>query len=338
MSLCTIADLVQDFKDQDLVQSFEDAPERQVTCCSTCANSLTHNRLPSGLNLRCSYPIIDCPSVLEGMSQIEACLVALRVPFITFRRQFAKQWQQQLKGSIINVPNVWTAITQAFPARDTGMSVLEVNLKRRLADQHRHQCQNIDPGLLKRRLQYLLKQPLYESVGAHECAELHHMVHASVHDSSDQARTDVPPDGPQNTHQNAAQPEPMNVDHVGSESEMGADPNINAAGSDADDACDDSRDVDSDTAEQPPTDSVVLGEDFGLVLVDDVLDIAPAEGARPESILSNPHCEEMGFPSLFFGRGRPEGIAKDYSKLLRFELRHKSRRWATNIGNILPSL
>lgn len=60
----------------------------------------------------------------------------------------------------------------------------------------------------------------------------------------------------------------------------------------------------------------------------DVVEFAPGEGERPLSLLTDPDCEELAFPTIFFGhkRIRAEHAKLSYAEICKSELRRSDRR------------
>ena len=69
-----------------------------------------------------------------------------------------------------------------------------------------------------------------------------------------------------------------------------------------------------------------------------ILNLAPAEGSRPLSIFRDKFSEEMAYPGIFLGRGRPENDKRltpvYYREICKSELRRSDRRAAMCVENI----
>ena len=69
-----------------------------------------------------------------------------------------------------------------------------------------------------------------------------------------------------------------------------------------------------------------------------ILNLAPAEGSRPLSVFRDKFSEEMAYPGIFLGQGRPENDKRltpvHYSEICKSELRRSDRRAAMCVENI----
>lgn len=58
-----------------------------------------------------------------------------------------------------------------------------------------------------------------------------------------------------------------------------------------------------------------------------ILDIAPGEGSRPQSIFKDKFCEKLAYPDIFLGEPRPGNEKRlkkiNYSDICKSELRQK---------------
>lgn len=93
------------------------------------------------------------------------------------------------------------------------------------------------------------------------------------------------------------------------------------------------------TDEEPPSDYLLhtLGPSQQIVdMNDSIHNVAPCENFHPLSVFKDIHCEELCFPTLFYGEKRKysQMTKKDYQTTAKWELMHKDRRFAFNIENI----
>ncbi|MCO5599964.1 hypothetical protein L7F22_054071 [Adiantum nelumboides] len=67
-----------------------------------------------------------------------------------------------------------------------------------------------------------------------------------------------------------------------------------------------------------------------------VLSIAPGEGNSPLSLFDDEFCEELAFPTLFFGEKRKyhDLCRNSFQRVAKWELLHADRRFALNIENL----
>lgn len=86
--------------------------------------------------------------------------------------------------------------------------------------------------------------------------------------------------------------------------------------------------------EEIGTDSLSENHLTTAIIHNEALAIAPAEDNRPLYILCDEHAEELAYPKLFCGRARPRLAARiSYHDIVKYELRHKQRRFAECISN-----
>ncbi|KAL9974360.1 hypothetical protein ACROYT_G011384 [Oculina patagonica] len=76
--------------------------------------------------------------------------------------------------------------------------------------------------------------------------------------------------------------------------------------------------------------------------VDKIINVAPAEGARPLGLFIDKDLEFLAFPTIFCGERRCENkdrvIPVHYSTICKWELRNKDRRVAKSVSNIFYKL
>jgi hypothetical protein len=60
--------------------------------------------------------------------------------------------------------------------------------------------------------------------------------------------------------------------------------------------------------------------------------VAPCQDFKPLGHFQDPHCEELNFPTLFFGQPHSnQGIKMSYQMIAQWELLHKNHNFATHI-------
>ena len=73
---------------------------------------------------------------------------------------------------------------------------------------------------------------------------------------------------------------------------------------------------------------------------DSVYSFAPSEGNKPISVFLDTYSEELSFPNIFWGNGRPQNhtVKIHYSDIVKSELRRSDRRVATCVDNLFYKL
>jgi hypothetical protein len=68
---------------------------------------------------------------------------------------------------------------------------------------------------------------------------------------------------------------------------------------------------------------------------ENVVTVAPGQDFKPLGLFQDPHCEELDFPTLFFGQPRGnQGIKMSYQMITQWEFLHKNHNFATHILNL----
>jgi hypothetical protein len=68
---------------------------------------------------------------------------------------------------------------------------------------------------------------------------------------------------------------------------------------------------------------------------ENVMIVAPCLDFKPLGLFQDPHCEELNFPTLFFGQPcSNQGIKMSYQMIAQWELFHKNHNFATHIPNL----
>jgi hypothetical protein len=68
---------------------------------------------------------------------------------------------------------------------------------------------------------------------------------------------------------------------------------------------------------------------------ENVVTMALGQYFKPLKLFQDPHCEELNFPTLFFGQPRSnQGIKMSYQMITQWELLHKNHNFATHILNL----
>ncbi len=64
--------------------------------------------------------------------------------------------------------------------------------------------------------------------------------------------------------------------------------------------------------------------------------MAPSQDFKPLGLFQDPHCEELNFPTLFFGQPHSnQGIKCLTQMIVQWELLHKNHNFAPHIPNLI---
>ena len=128
--------------------------------CSTCAESIRCNKLPSSHVLCQSHALHPIPPELTVLTDLEEQLVSMRIPFMQIVKVRIQQ-QAGLKGSVVNLPTNLNKVTSVLPRSDLDEHAVIVRLKRKLCFPRACLKAYVRPSKVRAALGFLLPQPLY---------------------------------------------------------------------------------------------------------------------------------------------------------------------------------
>lgn len=149
--------LKEDFEGHDYqVENFK--------ICSTCRQSLSHNRIPH-LSQTNGYKYPDHPSALPPLDPITERLISPRLPFMQIRRLRRDFGTYKIIGQIINIPvEVDNMVTQ-LPRELDDDYTFNVNIKKHLQHQSSYLNGQIKKRVVEEWLSYMITTPLYKRHG-----------------------------------------------------------------------------------------------------------------------------------------------------------------------------
>lgn len=105
------------------------------------------------------------PPELEGLTDLENHLIALRIPFMQVRA-LPRGKQLRLSGAVTNVPTDTQRIQTVLPRQWGDEDTVALKLKRRLRFKQHFKHENIRPSRILKALRYLcMHSPLWQSLG-----------------------------------------------------------------------------------------------------------------------------------------------------------------------------
>ena len=131
------------------------------TICRNCHVTLKHSTLPkyaTPQNIRMNNAL----QYVYQLTQLEECLVSLRIAFAQIWELGYKRSQVGLTGSIINVPVDTNVVQRALPLSTNNTTTIAVSLKRRLEYKNAFQKGMVRPTLVMQALQELTTTTLYK--------------------------------------------------------------------------------------------------------------------------------------------------------------------------------
>jgi hypothetical protein len=239
--------------------------------CNSCHAKLKRTEMPpaaiaNGLDLCQSVEELNC------LNDIEHALICQVLPFMSIVARH-RGAQSGLKGQVVLVPTDLTKLQKVLPRSCNEDHLISVALKRRLTDNSAYIKQHISPAKINAALMWLKENnPLYSHIQFDENwektmqesdPELWSMLTEDATSSNDKKLPDLVSD------------------------------------SDTDDESSDK--TEKEQIHQPgiPYPSVIQNAHGPDISVEDIVEIAPAEGKIPISRNMVPDCEALAFPGLF---------------------------------------
>ena len=281
--------------------------------CKTCEKHLKHNKLPP-MSIANNLQFCPIPDNLPSLTPQEWRLLS---PRLVFMKIYEAPVGKQLKihGNVVNVPSDVCTTVNMLPRSENQCETIALQLKRRSQYKHAFMSSNIRPACVRLVGKYLSENgKLFINEHITFSDELATALHSDNQTESDD-------------HTESHLPEVRTSDPIVS--------------NDDDDWVE--KDTSSTNNEERAGifDTLYTSDDF----VEDtersaVYNFAPAEKNRPVSIFIDKHCEELGFPNLFYGNARPEEhpVKIHYSDIVKSELRRSDRRVARCVDNMFFKL
>ena len=252
--------------------------------CRTCHNYLARNKVPPVALLKgMEFPMK--PDFFY-LNELECGLVAPRLEFQKLM-QVPRGRQLKMHGNVVNVPAEVSDIVNMLPRLPSDTSTIKVHLKRKLQYKSSALSLNIRPHKVIQVANWLINNSsLFKQEGITINQEWG--VQCSANYLLDETNTE---------NQNEQSEEKENSSSCKKQSSINGNDVI-----DSDDRWT------ADEAEIPAgvTDTLLSNTDF----FEDsepqhILNVAPGEGTKPLSIFRDQYSEELAYPGIFLGQGRP---------------------------------
>ena len=287
--------------------------------CSSCHKALKAKKVPN-LAVVNGLEVDEIPHQIDELNSLEAVFISRRIPFMKILA-LPRGKQKAVHGCVVNVPIEPEQLVSILPRVPFSETFITVRVKRKLMYRGHVFSQTIRPDKIRtalRILKYDLHNPLYEDVLLNE----NWIQESCEHDQDlwDSLVTN-----------------PITEDifeHNGNDSstaDISADDQENQT--EQDNEIEDERTKLSGL----PFDSCIQPKDI-VAEQKHILNIAPGEGKKPQSFISDKHAEELSFPQLFptgrfgFSFDRPKKIS--LKKYFQTRILNCDRRFARNIDYI----
>ena len=131
--------------------------------CNTCAGYIRKGQVPilclaNGLQ----FPTIS--STINKLTTLEERLVCTRLPFLRIT-SLGVDRQKGLRGNIVNVPITTDNTVSVLPRTFTNSEIVQLNLVRRMSDNHSYMYETVRPKIVMLALKELINTQLYVEEG-----------------------------------------------------------------------------------------------------------------------------------------------------------------------------
>ena len=295
----------------ELIQTYDG----KYYICKTCQNKLKKGKTPCKAVWN-RLELDDLPDDLAKLHTLEKAIICKR---ILFRKVLImpKGQMPKIKGAICNIPIDVAQINKVLPAGADSNGLISVKLKRKLCYNGHVYFEPVRPEAVKSALQYLkLNNNLYHDIVI--------------------AIDDIPPELLSHPDETSELNECEYIEEA-SENIEEASENIEEAN---DENVEEANDENLEEQESPldkmrvASNETLLISHIPCVQDEENVTIAPGEGQKPLSILSDEYCEELAFPYLLprgrFGFTRERKIPLSASKYFNQRLLHYTQRFASS--------
>ena len=283
--------------------------------CKTCQSKLKKGKTPCQAVWN-RLELDDLPDDLAKLHTLEKAIICKR---ILFRKvlMMPKGQMPKIKGAICNIPIDVAQINKVLPAGSDSNGLISVKLKRKLCYNGHVYFEPVRPEAVKSALQYLkLNNNLYHDIVI--------------------AIDDIPSELLSHPDETSELNECEYIEKANENIEEASE-NIEEAN---DENVEEANDENIEEQESPldkmrvASNETLLISHIPCVQDEENVTIAPGEGQKPLSILSDEYCEELAFPYLLprgrFGFTRERKIPLSASKYFNQRLLHYTQRFASS--------
>ena len=302
--------------------------------CHTCAKYIQQNKIPP-CSIANNLHFHEVPLHLPALNTAEWRMLSPRLAFMQIH-EAAVGKQLRIHGNVVCVPADICTTVSMLPRTTSDFETVAVQLKRRSQYRHPLLSSNVRPTCIREVGSYLVE---HGELFKQEKISFSPAVVQSLQTDEILTVSDVTAENTDDTS--------VQTDDASSSIE----PSESADTADDEDSWNEVHDTETERAGVFDTlfTSADFVEDSERSAVyghidegrsDRVYSFAPSEGNKPISIFLDKHSEELSFPNIFWGNGRPDShpVKVHYSQIVKSELRRSDRRVALCIDNIFYKL
>ncbi|KAK3926549.1 Secretory phospholipase A2 receptor [Frankliniella fusca] len=313
--------------------------------CGTCKRYLLSMKVPNNALVNgVAFP--ELPDVLQGLTQLEERLLAVRQPFmkIVELSKYAGP-QYGLQGSCVNVPTELNDTVNVLPRNLSESETIIVKLQRRMEDKIPYIYEVIRPHKVYQAAEYLTKTEVYikhnitldpqwlENTNK-QCDII------NIQNYDDNVSPEIAGEKNYEILLKESDKEINELDETStlqtSNSKNGKDNILYdiLCDSDSDDASSSNESVDSNTHMQEQ-ESMIIPENIPDHLTQNTgIKMAPGEGKVPISFLKDEDVDVLTYPTIYGGKPRQFKYSLKDAEMRKFELKSFDRRAANNIPKL----
>ncbi|KAK3931810.1 putative GPI-anchored adhesin-like protein PGA18, partial [Frankliniella fusca] len=314
--------------------------------CHTCKRYLLSQIIPNNAVVNgLSFPPI--PKVLQGLTQLEERLLAVRQPFMKIIElsKYAGP-QYGLKGSCVNVPTDLNSTVSILPRNLTESETILIKLQRRMEDKVPYSYDLIRPERVYKAAEFLVQSEIYKKHNITLDTNWLHNVQTPVEvitvDNENNLTSNSNSTENNLNHGINENFQTPNLDQNLSHMKSLQKPKQNKfqdiffdTDSNASSSCSESSDSETETGNH---ETMVIPDILPDHITNDIgLKIAPGEGKVPISLLQDEDVDILTYPSIYCGKARHFQQKLTDSQLRKFEIKSSDRRAAKHIPKLFMS-
>ncbi|KAK3909951.1 putative GPI-anchored adhesin-like protein PGA18 [Frankliniella fusca] len=320
--------------------------DNKYMVCHTCRRYLISQTVPNNAVVNgLSFPPI--PEVLQGLTQLEERLLAVRQPFMKIIElsKYAGP-QYGLKGSCVNVPTDLNSTVSILPRNLTDSETILIKLQRRMEDKVPYSFDLIRPERVYKAAEYLVGTEIYKKHKITLDSDWLHNVQSPVEvitvnnednltenlNILENSLTNSIDENIQTTNSQPNLPhiKPIQKPKHKKFEDIFFDTDSNASSS--------SNELSDSETETGNHETMVMPDILPDHITNDLgLKIAPGEGQVPISLLQDEDVDILTYPSIYCGKARHFQHKLTDSQLRKFELKSSDRRAAKHIPKLFMS-
>ncbi|KAK3924124.1 hypothetical protein KUF71_012208 [Frankliniella fusca] len=290
---------------------------------------------------------VKLQKVLQGLTQLEERLLAVRQPFMKIIElsKYAGP-QYGLKGSCVNVPTDLNSTVSILPRNLTDSETILIKLQRRMEDKVPYSFDLIRPERVYKAAKYLVGTEIYKKHNITLDSDWLHNVQSPVEvitvnnednltENINILENSLTNSIDKNIQTNNSQPnlphiKPIQKPKHKKFEDIFFDTDSNASSS--------SNELSDSETETGNHETMVMPDILPDHITNDLgLKIAPGEGQVPISLLQDEDVDILTYPSIYCGKARHFQHKLTDSQLRKFELKSSDRRAAKHIPKLFMS-